>query len=445
MCDDPAARPSTARAAADAAPDGAAGAPAGALRREFGDSFTLRAVPVGEMVFVSDPASIKAVFAADRVNTIAPGRNIVLAPLLGADSLLLLEGERHLSRRKLMLPPFHGERMRAYEEVMRDATEREIGAGRRARRFRLHSSMQEITLEVIMRAVFGVTQRRREDLRRALLDILAATRSPATLGVTMPVVRELPRFRKLQRQVEAADALLAAEIAEHRADPELDQREDILSLLIAARDTEGEGMSDSELRDQLMTLLLAGHETTATALAWAFELLFRHPDALERLRDEVAAGEETRVPGRGDRGDAPPAPRRPLRRARAAPADDPRRPRAAAGDERVPGDLPRAHEPRDLPRALRVPARALPARPRPRPTAGSRSAAAPAAASAPPSRSSRCGWCCGRCSPASSSAAASTEPQPMVRRNVTLSPRDGTPAIVERTLRPEREGALSPT
>ena len=262
-------------------------------RREFGDSFTLRAVPVGEMVFVSDPASIKAVFAADRVNTIAPGRNIVLAPLLGADSLLLMEGDRHLGRRKLMLPPFHGERMRAYEEVMREATEREIRGWPTSTPFRLHSSMQEITLEVIMRAVFGVTQRRRDDLRRALLDILSATRSPATFGVTMPVVRELPQFRKLQRQVEAADALLASEIAEHRADPKLEQRDDILSLLIAARDTEGEGMSDSELRDQLMTLLLAGHETTATALAWAFELLFHHPDALERLRDEVRAGEET--------------------------------------------------------------------------------------------------------------------------------------------------------
>ena len=245
----------------------------------------------------------------------------MLAPLLGPDSLLLLEGDRHLGRSKLMLPPFHGERMRAYEEVMREATEREIEGWPTGAPFRLHSSMQEITLEVIMRAVFGVTQRRRDDLRRALLDILAATRSPATFGVTMPVVRELPRFRQLQRQVEAADALLAAEIAEHRADPELEQRDDILSLLIAARDDEGEGMSDSELRDQLMTLLLAGHETTATALAWAFELLFRHPDALERLRDEVRGRRGDRVPGRGDRGDAAPAPRGPLRRTRAAPDD----------------------------------------------------------------------------------------------------------------------------
>jgi cytochrome P450 family 135 len=262
-------------------------------RREFGDTFTLRTTPVGEMVFVSDPESIKAMFAADRINTIAPGRNIILAPLLGPDSLLLMEDERHLSRRKLMLPPFHGERMRAYEEVMREATEQEMAQWPRGAEFSLHSSMQEITLEVIMRAVFGVHRGRRDDLRQALLDILAAVRSPATFGITLPFVKELPRFRAVARRIDDADALLRSEIAEHRADPGLEERDDILSLLVTARDEEGEGMGDTELRDQLMTLLLAGHETTATALAWAFELLFRRPDALERLVDEVRGGEET--------------------------------------------------------------------------------------------------------------------------------------------------------
>ena len=256
-------------------------------RREIGNSFTIRAAPIQTMVFVSDPDSIKAVFASDRVNTIAPGRNLVLAPLLGPESLLLIEGDRHLQRRRLMLPPFHGERMRAYEDVIRDATEREMDGWPVGSEFPLHRSMQEITLDVIMRAVFGVGGERRDDLRRALLAILAATRSPATIGVMFRGVRQLPRFRKLARQVESADALLAAEIAQHRGDPDLEQRDDILSLLISARDDDGEGMSDSELRDQLMTLLLAGHETTATGLAWAFELLLHHPEALERLRAEV--------------------------------------------------------------------------------------------------------------------------------------------------------------
>ncbi|HET8975387.1 MAG TPA: cytochrome P450 [Solirubrobacterales bacterium] len=262
-------------------------------RREYGDSFTLRVVPLGEMVFISDPPSLKALFSADRVNTIAKGRNLVLAPLLGHRSLLVQEGEEHLSRRRLMLPPFHGERMRAYEEVMEEATEREIDSWPLGSPFRLHASMQAITLEVIMQAVFGVAEGRREALRLALLDILAAVRSPATIGVTIRWVRDLPRFRRVLRQVDRGDALLAAEIAERRADPEVGSREDILSMLITARDEDGNGMDDAELRDQLMTLLLAGHETTATALAWTFELLFRRPDALARARDEAEAGEET--------------------------------------------------------------------------------------------------------------------------------------------------------
>ena len=262
-------------------------------RREFGDTFTVRTTPVGEMVFVSDPDSVKAVFAADRINTIAPGRNLVLAPLLGTQSLLLLEDETHLHRRKLMLPPFHGERMRAYEQVMEEATEREIAGWRVGEERRLHPSMQAITLDVIMRAVFGVDGGRGPELRQGLLNILAAVRSPATIGITIPVVRELPRYRKLRQRVGTVDRLLAAEIAERRADPKLADREDILSLLVGARDEEGEGMSDSELRDQLMTLLLAGHETTATALAWALELLFRRPDAMARLREEIDADDAT--------------------------------------------------------------------------------------------------------------------------------------------------------
>lgn len=262
-------------------------------RREVGGTFTLRLLPVGRAVLVSDPPSIKALFSADRENTIAAGRNIVLKPLLGERSLLLLEGSDHLARRKLMLPSFHGERMRAYEQTMEDVTERELARWPVGEPFPLHPAMQSITLDVIMNAVFGVADDRRAGLRQALLDILAATRSPMMAGITFPVVRELPRFRALRRQVEVADVLLAAEIAAHRADPALSHREDILSMLISARDENGEGMDDREIRDQLMTLLMAGHETTATALAWTFDLLFRRPDAMERLRDEVEAGEGT--------------------------------------------------------------------------------------------------------------------------------------------------------
>jgi cytochrome P450 family 135 len=261
-------------------------------RRELGETFAARLLGPGDVVFVSDADSIKRLFGADRVNTIAPGRNIVLRPLLGPRSLLLQEGEEHLRRRKLMLPPFHGERMRAYESAIAEITEDEIGGWPAGEEFAIHPSMQSITLEVILRAVFGVTDAgRRRQLRDGLVAILAESASPAAVGLTVPGLRRLPHYREFARRVERTDELLAAEIAERRSDPELDQRDDILSMLVAARFDDGSQMSDSELRDQLMTLLLAGHETTATGLAWTFDLLLHHPEAHRRLLDELDAGE----------------------------------------------------------------------------------------------------------------------------------------------------------
>jgi cytochrome P450 len=216
---------------------------------------------------------------------------VVLAPVLGQRSLLLLEGEEHLRRRRIMLPPFHGERMRAYEQMIAEATGRELASWPTGRSFRLHPAMQRITLEVILRAVFGVDDyERRQELRRNLVGILATTRSPRAIGLTIARLSRLPGYRHVVQMLEQADHILLAEIAERRADPELASRQDILSLLVAARFDDGSQMSDGELRDQLMTLLMAGHETTATALAWAFDLLFRAPEKLERLRAEVEDG-----------------------------------------------------------------------------------------------------------------------------------------------------------
>jgi cytochrome P450 len=260
-------------------------------RRRYGETFTAQVLRVGSMVFISDPASIKTLFGADRQNTIAPGRNVVLAPVLGQRSLLLLEGEEHLRRRKLMLPPFHGERMRAYEAVMAEATEREVASWPVGRAFPLHAGMQAITLEVILRAVFGVeNDERRALLRRNLVGILATTRSPWAIGMTIGRLSRLPAYRRVGEMLAEADEILFAEIAARRGDPDLASRQDILSLLVGARFEDGSTMSDAELRDQLMTLLMAGHETTATGLAWAFDLLFRAPQKLQRLRAELAEG-----------------------------------------------------------------------------------------------------------------------------------------------------------
>ncbi len=190
------------------------------LRRRYGDTFTLRILRAGEMVFISDPPSLKRLFGADRRNTIAPGRNVILRPILGERSLLLQEGDEHLRRRKLMLPPFHGERMRAYETVMARATDREIDSWPIGTEFKLHPSMQAITLEVILSAVFGVEEgTRRDALRTNLIGILATTRSPAAIGMSIDRMRRLPRYRRVAEMLAAADRILFEEIADRRADP----------------------------------------------------------------------------------------------------------------------------------------------------------------------------------------------------------------------------------
>jgi cytochrome P450 family 135 len=262
-------------------------------RRELGPTFAARLLGPGDVVFISDTDSVKRLFGADRVNTIAPGRNIVLRPLLGAQSLLLQEGEEHLRRRKLMLPPFHGERMRAYEAAIAEVTEAETVEWPHGSAFSVHPTMQAITLEVILRAAFGVTDpARRDALTGSLVGILAESASPAAVGLAVPGLRRLPRYRDFARMVERTDELLAAEIDDRRADPALETREDILSMMVAARFDDGSQMSDAELRDQLMTLLLAGHETTATGLAWVFDLLTHHPDSLTRLVEELDSGDD---------------------------------------------------------------------------------------------------------------------------------------------------------
>jgi cytochrome P450 family 135 len=264
-------------------------------RRRYGEAFSVKFIGFRTpLVLFSDPAAVKSVYT-ERDNGLPPGRNLVLEPLLGTRSVLLLEGGEHLSRRKLMLPAFHGERMRAYQAVMEEVARREVDGWPLATEFAIHPRMQAVTLEVILRAVFGVSDPARLDrLRELLRRMLHLTAAPALqlLGfATRPLGERGPygRFERLRGEV---DAELFAEIAERRRDPAVADREDILAALVSARFEDGEPMSDQEVRDQLMTLLLAGHETTATALAWAFDLLLRNPAALRRLREELAGGED---------------------------------------------------------------------------------------------------------------------------------------------------------
>ena len=265
-------------------------------RERYGDTFTLRFSTLDPLVFITDPASIKRLFANDRDNTLPSGRALTLEPVLGPRSVLLLEGEEHMRRRKLMLPPFHGERMRAYEGTIARAAASEVARWPRGGApFKLRGRMQAVTLEVILSAVFGVAEGPRHDELRDLLGhTLERMRQPlasAATALTRPLGRFGP-YAPFQRLLDRVDELLAAEVAERRADPELADREDILSLLVAARFDDGSEMDDREIRDQLMTLLVAGHETTATALAWAFDFLLHDPERLARAREAAAAGDD---------------------------------------------------------------------------------------------------------------------------------------------------------
>jgi cytochrome P450 len=254
----------------------------------------------------------------EREHGLPPGRDIILKPILGARSLLLLEGADHLAHRKLMLPAFHGERMRSYEPIMEEIVDAEIDSWPLGEELAIHPRMQAITLEVILRVVFGVAEGPRlEALRPLLTTVLEETASPFAqlIGLATRRFGGRPWARFEGRLKEVVD-LLYAEIAERRAEGGLEERDDILSALMLARfedggapsaeggseiagdderdrvQRDGDRLTDTDLRDQLMTLLLAGHETTATALAWTFDLLLRHAQPLQRLRESLEAGED---------------------------------------------------------------------------------------------------------------------------------------------------------
>jgi cytochrome P450 len=257
-------------------------------RDRYGDTFTLRIAQEGTWVMLSDPEDVRKVFTGDPRVLHAGEANVVLRPVLGHHSVLLLDEDAHMRQRKLLLPPFHGERMQRYGEVMRTIAEREIDGWPTGQPFQLWPRMQAVTLEVIMRAVFGLEEGARLDrLRQILRHTLDWATRPQQMFLLAALgpkrVGEMSLFR---RALEPVDRELFDLIRARRGDPSLEERDDILSLLLLARhEADGSPMSDQELRDELITLLVAGHETTATSLSWALERLVRHPDKLERLRD----------------------------------------------------------------------------------------------------------------------------------------------------------------
>jgi cytochrome P450 len=257
--------------------------------RRYGDAFSVSFLGFqSPMVMLSDPQAIRALYA-QREQLLPPGRTLALRPIMGPRSLLLLEGEAHLERRRVMLPPFHGERLRGFEEQMREIAAAEIASWPTGVELELLPRTRAITLEVILRLVFGVSERSRLERLRELVPSLLDGVSSVAVSFRVMLARRLGRpdplegFARLTREI---DEVLLEDIASRRA-AGAGGGADVLSLLLQARFEDGSSMSDRELRDQLVTLLLAGHETTATALAWTFDLLAHEPAALARLAAEV--------------------------------------------------------------------------------------------------------------------------------------------------------------
>jgi cytochrome P450 family 135 len=260
--------------------------------RKLGEAFTVTFAPSGlQLVLLSDPDAVKALFTAPPDVAPSATRDSPVAPIVGHSSVLVLTGPEHMRQRKLLLPPFHGERMREYEDVIVEATRRDMAGWPLGVPMQLHPHTRAITLEVILRAVFGVEDRLGE-LRHAIAGLLEPAQTLALVRFALRLGNQngLPPGT-IAKTLERVDELLYAEIARRREQSDLAERTDILSLLLQARDEDGQAMTDGELRDELVTLLLAGHETTATSVAWAIERLVRHPDKLARLIAEIDEGE----------------------------------------------------------------------------------------------------------------------------------------------------------
>jgi cytochrome P450 family 110 len=266
-----------------------------ARSRAYGDDYRVSQPDVKPaLVYFSSPPALEAIFTAKPEQLSAGRGNQILKELLGEHGIVLLEGSAHQRQRQLLMPPFHGDRMRSYARVIQSITGEVIGGWKIGTNFAVRPVMQSISLQVILQAVFGLEGGQRyEQLRQTLSQMLDGFGSPiGAMFLFYPFLQKdwgawspWGRFLRMRQQV---DALLYAEIADRRSQPDTG-RTDILALLMAARDAEGQPMSDVELRDELITLLFAGHETTASALAWALYWIVSLPNVRTKLLAEIDA------------------------------------------------------------------------------------------------------------------------------------------------------------
>jgi cytochrome P450 len=258
------------------------------LKAKYGSAFMVNIPMFGSAVVLSDPDEVKQLFTSPP--ELIDNFELNLGRVLGPGSFFALTGDEHKRQRKLLVPPFHGRRLATYELIIEEEAVREMASWPEGREFATLESMMRITLNVILRAVFGAEGAELQELRELLPRFV---KFGSRLAVT-PIPRDRfgrlnpwARFAKYRRDY---DAIVTRLVAKAEADPELDQRNDILAMMLQARYDDGSRMTRSQIADQLLTLLTAGHETTATTLAWTVERLRRHPDVVRRLVAEVDAG-----------------------------------------------------------------------------------------------------------------------------------------------------------
>jgi cytochrome P450 len=262
-------------------------------RRRYGDIVTMGTLFDERFVMLFDPASVKQLFQGSNAGLHAGEANALLGPIVGQRSVLLLDGAEHLRHRKLLLPPFHGQRMLAHVQAMRECADAEIDRWPVGEPFTLLESMQSLTLRIILRAVFGFydpahpSERDDEFARRlrAMVEPLSRARGVVVLNAVLRGRNQRASAQRFEERRRAVDELIYAEIARRRAAVDLAERDDVFSGLLLARDEDGVALTDQEIRDELLTLLLAGHETTATGLAWTFDLILHDARVRARARE----------------------------------------------------------------------------------------------------------------------------------------------------------------
>jgi cytochrome P450 len=261
-------------------------------RRRYGDVFRVRLGPLKRVAIVSNPDAVREILTGDPTIFQLGSTNGIFRPVLGATSLFLLDGQEHRRHRRLIAPAFHGHHVQRFTTLIEEATERELARWPIGKSIQLQGRMRKITLHVILRVVFDIQEERRERIGALLIRLLDRAEQPlAVMPWFRYEMRGMTPYGSLMETTRELNALLFEEIQARRSDPQLEERDDVLSMLARARHDDASFMSDQEIRDEVVTLLIAGHETTATALAWLFDRLLQHPRILGRLEEDLESGD----------------------------------------------------------------------------------------------------------------------------------------------------------